>query len=65
MPAKTLKAWAKESNTTVETAEKHWNECKHTALGKGLQPGTESYWAYVNTCTRGKLELLKKDTKDK
>lgn len=62
MPTKTLKAWAEEANVSLEKAEAYWAACKEQAK-RHFKENDKEYWAYVNTCTRGKLGLLKKKKK--
>mgnify|MGYP000883479196 CR=1 FL=1 len=59
MPTKTLRLWAKEAGVSIKKAEKYWADCKEEAKEYFKETDSE-YWAYVNTCTRGKLGLLNK-----
>ena len=61
MPTKTLKAWAKEANKTIDEAEACWEKAKDQA-SKKFKKEDEHFWAYVNTTTRKCLGL--KDTKN-
>jgi len=62
MPTKVLESWAKEAGVSIKIAERYWNQCKIEAKTH-FEEESENYWAYVNTCTRGKLGLLHKKKK--
>ncbi len=58
MPTKMLQKWTKDSGKTIEEVEKIWNSCK-TQAHKKFSKEDEHFWAWVNTCTRAKLGLIK------
>ena len=57
MPSDTLKSLAKKAGKSLQQAEELWKEAKEAADEKGLDPESDSYWAYVTGTIKNMLGL--------
>jgi len=57
MPAPVLKSFAKKSGKSIETLEKYWNEAKTSAREKGLEPGSDRFFAFVTAIVKRRAGL--------
>lgn len=64
MPTAVLKSYAEQSGKTLEEVEKVWASCKAQADSK-FSKKDEHYWAYVNSCTKRKLNITSKVSNSK